>query len=617
MAPLCLAYYCSGHGYGHATRVSAFACHLLSLSDAERPVVVHIVSSAPQHVFAQSIALGAKYRYAQIDPVIVQPLAYRVDRGKSVQALQAFLEKKDILLQTEKQWLSDIHANAVLSDAAFLGCQAAKLVGIPSILVTNFTFDSVYSYLSTSLCDVQDDELIPMTGISDIPLDSPITPSVLKPLVDQIHFGYQCADLLVRLPGHIPIPSFTVFPPLPSSDWVDVGCNQFLPEILDHLEQPIGTYALHPPTHITGNSSLHRRAVPRAVISAPLFVRPPSSFGVYSPEGRGKVLTSIGIPKHLWNPQQTKILIVSFGGQFIRGPNSRSGSRSQSRSTTPNFGKRTPSPAVGDLKSKSPPNNKAGGCLEHNGDAAQLKQLSGLDGSHRSVQEMTSPPTRRGTPSHIWVSSAPPALRVIPPSPLPHACSRFPSLDSNHRLDAYTPDLVANLLSDDDAVGVNMENEPLLLPDPSWIAVICGVSKEQWISQLETGLPNNFFVAPRDVYMPDLTAVGDVLLGKLGYGTVSECVDAGTSFVYVSRPLFIEEHGLRLLLEKEGVGIELSRSSYEGGDWADTIHKAWELGKAKKAKKRQESRQSARDRQQEMHKLAEVVLKWTGEAAQL
>jgi len=65
-------YYCSGHGYGHATRVSAFACHLLALKPRQ---TVHIVSSAPKHVFADSVALGALYRYADIDPVIVQPLA--------------------------------------------------------------------------------------------------------------------------------------------------------------------------------------------------------------------------------------------------------------------------------------------------------------------------------------------------------------------------------------------------------------------------------------------------------------------------------------------------------------------------------------------------------------
>lgn len=59
-------------GYGHATRVSAFACHFLSLNPSP---ILYIVSSAPKHVFSDSVAIGAVYRYAEIDPVIVQPLA--------------------------------------------------------------------------------------------------------------------------------------------------------------------------------------------------------------------------------------------------------------------------------------------------------------------------------------------------------------------------------------------------------------------------------------------------------------------------------------------------------------------------------------------------------------
>lgn len=66
-----------------------------------------------------------------------------------------------------------------------------------------------------------------------------------------------------------------------------------------------------------------------------------------------------------------------------------------------------------------------------------------------------------------------------------------------------------------------------LLPD-GWIAIVCGVSKN-WG---EEDLPERFFVAPKDVYMPDVTAMGDVLLGKLGYGTCAECVDSCTPFVY-------------------------------------------------------------------------------------
>jgi hypothetical protein len=46
---------------------------------------------------------------------------------------------------------------------------------------------------------------------------------------------------------------------------------------------------------------------------------------------------------------------------------------------------------------------------------------------------------------------------------------------------------------------------------------VCGVSKEQWNTGDgdDDGLPDGFYVAPKDVYMPDLTAVADVLLGKL------------------------------------------------------------------------------------------------------
>jgi hypothetical protein len=54
--------------------VSALAGHLLRLPEPGRPTV-YIVSSAPKHVFADSIVLGAVYRNANIDPVIVQPLA--------------------------------------------------------------------------------------------------------------------------------------------------------------------------------------------------------------------------------------------------------------------------------------------------------------------------------------------------------------------------------------------------------------------------------------------------------------------------------------------------------------------------------------------------------------
>lgn len=47
----------------------------------------------------------------------------------------------------------------------------------------------------------------------------------------------------------------------------------------------------------------------------------------------------------------------------------------------------------------------------------------------------------------------------------------------------------------------------------------------------------------------------------------------------VPRPHFVEEHGLRLLLEAEGTGVELSRHEYESGQWAKKVDEAYHKGR--------------------------------------
>jgi hypothetical protein len=75
----------------------------------------------------------------------------------------------------------------------------------------------------------------------------------------------------------------------------------------------------------------------------------------------------------------------------------------------------------------------------------------------------------------------------------------------------------------------------------------------------------------------------------------------------VSRPLFVEEHGLRLLLDGNGVGLELSRSSYEMGDWAAAIHEAYEKGKHVKERRRMQDSAHSVD---QIKELAQKVMDW-------
>ncbi|KAI0649439.1 hypothetical protein C8Q79DRAFT_1109617 [Trametes meyenii] len=624
---LTFVYYCSGHGYGHATRVSAFASHLLNHDP--RPIV-HIVSSAPRHVFSDSVALGALYRNTNIDPVIVQPLAYRVDRQKSVQVLHNFLRDKDGKVADESQWLRTVRADCVLSDAAFLGCLAANDAGIPSILITNFSFDSVYSYLSTPFIDEspkQDptlDALVPPTASSQEELapDVPIPLEELRPLVDEIISGYRCADLLLRLPGAIPLPSFTVNPPLPSPEWVDVETRTFKHSIIDHLSQPPSTYKLHP--QVPFSRSFLPKPLPREVRQAPLLVRPTDP-EVYTPEGRSRLLSSIGVPAHLHNPDQTKILIVSFGGQVFHKPHSRSHSRNPSKSATPTASHGSPNGSIHPSDHPLPLTETQDSATDPEGHALALSDaLKNASLSHPDDPYPKSEGLLRVLPTHLTlepehhtirprghsqlrVAGAPPA--AVPTSPRLPSQAQMPALvtipPTPRPADGF--DAPEPGWNPAEAEETGEGEEASILPDASWIAIVCGVPKD-WGREDGEELPEGFFVAPRDVYMPDLTAAADVLLGKLGYGTVSECVDACTPFVYVPRPLFIEEHGLRLFLQCAGVGVELARAQYEQGEWAAAVEAAWLAGREAKARKRREGETGARAR--EGAKMAAEVVEW-------
>lgn len=50
----------------------------------------------------------------------------------------------------------------------------------------------------------------------------------------------------------------------------------------------------------------------------------------------------------------------------------------------------------------------------------------------------------------------------------------------------------------------------------------------------------------------------------------------------VPRPLFVEEFGLRRLMQARGTSLELDRTDFEAGRWEFHIEEAHELGKAAK-----------------------------------
>ncbi len=81
-------------------------------------------------------------------------------------------------------------------------------------------------------------------------------------------------------------------------------------------------------------------------------------------------------------------------------------------------------------------------------------------------------------------------------------------------------------------------------------------------------LPRNVLTTPpRGMYHPDLVCASDVVVAKLGYGTVAEVVQAGVPMAYVTRPDFREAVTLAEYVESKVPCLALSGREFRGGDW--------------------------------------------------
>ncbi|KAK4564688.1 hypothetical protein RGQ29_006670 [Quercus rubra] len=139
---LVFAYYVSGHGFGHATRVVEVVRHLILAGHD-----VHMVTGAPDFVFTSEIqSPRLLFRKVVLDCGAVQADALTVDPIASLEKYsQMSVLPRASVLATEIQWLNSIKADLVISDVVPIACRAAADAGIRSVCVTNFSWDFIYA----------------------------------------------------------------------------------------------------------------------------------------------------------------------------------------------------------------------------------------------------------------------------------------------------------------------------------------------------------------------------------------------------------------------------------------------------------------------------------------
>ncbi|XP_076928485.1 L-arabinokinase-like [Bidens hawaiensis] len=177
---LVFAYYVSGHGFGHATRVVEVVRHLILAGHD-----VHVVTGAPDFVFTTEIQSPRLFlRKLVLDCGAVQADALTVDRLASLEKYSETVVHRASILATEVEWLKSIKADLVVTDVVAVVCRAAADAGIRSVCVGNFSWDFIYA------------EYVMAAGHH------------YKSIISQIAEDYSHCELLIRLPGYCPMPAF-------------------------------------------------------------------------------------------------------------------------------------------------------------------------------------------------------------------------------------------------------------------------------------------------------------------------------------------------------------------------------------------------------------------------
>ncbi|KAJ3376204.1 hypothetical protein GGF31_000271 [Allomyces arbusculus] len=169
-----ILWYISGHGFGHATRCTFLINHILTTDPSAR---IEAVTLAPAHLFSdleRDFGPGGRFTLRQtecaLDAGVLQSDALTIDCEQSLTSAEewmfndrsrfiaseiARLEQAKRSRERSGQWKpgDTFYADVILSDAAFAPLRIARILGVPSAICTNFTWDAIYTALWKSSSD--------------------------------------------------------------------------------------------------------------------------------------------------------------------------------------------------------------------------------------------------------------------------------------------------------------------------------------------------------------------------------------------------------------------------------------------------------------------------------
>jgi len=182
-----IRYYISGHGLGHASR----SCQIINALRRRHPVIsVEVVSSAHPWFFAGFLDPSVPVRRLSLDLGVLQRDSLVMEEEATLQACRNFLPLRQQLVAAEASSLRTAGVSLVAADIPAPPFAAAAAAGVPSVAISNFSWDWIYAGLAEK-----------HPGYDDV--------------VAAVGSDYAQASLLLRLPFYGDFPAFRRIEDLP------------------------------------------------------------------------------------------------------------------------------------------------------------------------------------------------------------------------------------------------------------------------------------------------------------------------------------------------------------------------------------------------------------------
>jgi UDP:flavonoid glycosyltransferase YjiC (YdhE family) len=141
-----VAFYISGHGFGHASRTIEVINAMLA---QQRDVRIVIRTSAARWLFERTLSVGPghtlQFHELETDTGIAQIDSLHLDEHETLRRVRVFMDTFDARVEREVAFLIKQEVALVVADIPPLGIAAGHRAGIPAVGLGNFTWDWIYS----------------------------------------------------------------------------------------------------------------------------------------------------------------------------------------------------------------------------------------------------------------------------------------------------------------------------------------------------------------------------------------------------------------------------------------------------------------------------------------